>query len=160
MQGPAGAAQIVSWSQADIGFMRQALDEAKKAAAAGEVPVGAVVVVNSSVVGSGHNRSITDNDPTAHAEIVALRRAADAAGNYRLPGATLYVTLEPCTMCIGAIAEARVSRVVFGAYDTKAGAAGSFCDLTDTLQHRFEVNGGVLEDECGEILKSFFAARR
>lgn len=150
----------MSWSQADIGFMQRALDEARKAESAGEVPVGAVVVASGKVVGSGHNRSILDHDPTAHAEIVALRDAADAARNYRLPGAVLYVTLEPCTMCIGAIGEARVSRVVFGAYDPKAGAAGSCSDLTDTLQHRFEVNGGVLADECGEILKGFFASKR
>lgn len=150
----------MSWSAADIGFMQQALDQARKSEAAGEVPVGAVVVVNGNVVGSGHNRSILDHDPTAHAEIVALRQAASATRNYRLPAAVLYVTLEPCTMCMGAIAEARVSRVVFGAYDRKAGAAGSCCDLTDTLQHQFEVNGGVLEDECGEVLKKFFAVRR
>lgn len=150
----------MSWSQDDIGFMQRALDEARKAESAGEVPVGAVVVANGNVVGSGHNRSILDHDPTAHAEIVALRNAAGAAGNHRLPTAVLYVTLEPCTMCIGAIAEARVTRVVFGAYDPKAGAAGSSCDLTDSLQHRFEVNGGVLADECGEILQRFFASKR
>lgn len=150
----------MSWSAADIGFMQQALVQARKAEAAGEVPVGAVVVVNANVVGSGHNRSIHDHDPTAHAEVVALRQAASATQNYRLPAAVLYVTLEPCAMCMGAIAEARLSRVVFGAYDRKAGAAGSCCDLTDTLQHRFEVNGGVLEDECGEVLKDFFATRR
>lgn len=150
----------MSWSEQDIGFMQRALDEAGRAEAAGEVPVGAVVVVDGAVAGSGHNRSITDNDPTAHAEIVALRHAAASLGNYRLPTAELYVTLEPCTMCMGAIAEARVSRVVFGAYDPKAGAAGSRTDLTETLAHRFEVNGGVLEDECGAIMKGFFAARR
>lgn len=152
--------ETVSWSREDIGFMQLALDEARTAEEAGEVPVGAVVVVNGNVVGCGHNRSIRDHDPTAHAEIVALRQAAAASRNYRLPAAVLYVTLEPCAMCIGAIAEARIARVVFGAYDPKAGAAGSCCDLTDTLQHRFEVNGGVLEDECGEILKRFFAERR
>lgn len=150
----------MSWSADDIGFMQQALDQARKAEAAGEVPVGAVVAVNGDVVGSGHNRSILDHDPSAHAEIVALREAAGVTQNYRLPTAVLYVTLEPCAMCMGAIAEARVCRVVFGAYDRKAGAAGSSCDLTDTLEHRFEVNGGVLEDECGKILKRFFAARR
>ena len=151
----------MSWSANDTGFMRQALDLARAAEAAGEVPVGALVVVNGNIVGRGQNRSIHDHDPTAHAEIVALRQAASAMQNYRLPqAAVLYVTLEPCAMCMGAIAEARVSRVVFGAYDRKAGAAGSCCDLTDTLQHRFEVNGGVLDDECGEILKSFFAERR
>lgn len=150
----------MSWSPTDIGFMRQALAQARAAEAAGEVPVGAVVVVDGAAVASGHNRSIDDHDPTAHAEIVALRHAATAMRNYRLPRATLYVTLEPCAMCMGAIAEARVARVVFGAYDPKAGAAGSCCDLTETLQHRFEVNGGVLQEECGEILARFFAVRR
>lgn len=150
----------MSWSQDDIGFMRQALVEAHKAEADGEVPVGSVVVASGSVVGRGHNHTILNRDPTAHAEIVALRQAAGTVENHRLPGAILYVTLEPCTMCMGAISEARVSRVVFGAYDKKAGAAGSFLDLTDRLLHQFEINGGVLEDECGEILKKFFAARR
>lgn len=150
----------MSWSAEDVGFMKQAIAEAREASSAGEVPVGAVVVVDGSVVASGRNRSITDHDPTAHAEIVALRQAAAASGNYRLTAAQLYVTLEPCTMCIGAIAEARVARVVFGAYDPKAGAAGSHSDLTETLAHRFEVNGGVLEDECAAILKAFFEARR
>lgn len=150
----------MNWPAADLDFMRQALDEARKAESAGEVPVGAIVVVNGHVIARGHNRSIIDHDPSAHAEIVALRQAAAAARNYRLPSAALYVTLEPCAMCMGAIAEARLSRVVFGAYDRKAGAAGSACDLTDTLQHRFEINGGVLGDECGEMLKSFFKTRR
>ena len=150
----------MSWSRDDIGFMQQALAEAQKADAGGEVPVGAVVVANGSVVGRGHNRSIRSHDPTAHAEIIALRQAASAVENHRVPGATLYVTLEPCAMCMGAIGEARVSRVVFGAYDSKAGAAGSYIDLTDSLLHRFEINGGVLENECGAILKNFFAARR
>lgn len=150
----------MSWSARDVGFMRQALDEARRAEAAGEVPVGAIVVVEGTDVASGHNRSITDHDPTAHAEIVALRQAAASVENYRLPAAELYVTLEPCAMCMGAIAEARVARVVFGAYDPKAGAAGSRSDLTETLAHRFEVNGGVLEEECGKILKRFFAGKR
>lgn len=140
--------------------MSQALDEARKAGAAGEVPVGAVVVIDGAVVASGHNRSIVDQDPSAHAEVVALRGAARSIGNHRLPSATLFVTLEPCAMCMGAIAEARVARVVFGAYDNKAGAAGSCCDLTETLRQRFEINGGVLADESGDILKGFFAERR
>jgi len=150
----------MSWSATDIRYMQHALKEARKAEAAGEVPVGAVVVIDGDVVASGHNRSIIDHDPTAHAEVVALRAAASIARNYRLTSASLYVTLEPCAMCMGAIAEARVNRVIFGAYDSKAGAAGSCCDLTDTLSHHFEVNGGVLEDECGQILKDFFSARR
>lgn len=140
--------------------MRAALDQAAMADAAGEIPVGAVVVINGAIQAAAHNRSVTDHDPSAHAEIVALRAAAAAAGNYRLPGASLYVTLEPCAMCMGAIAEARVARVVFGAYDSKAGAAGSRCDLTETLLHRFEINGGVLEDDCSELLTRFFEARR
>lgn len=150
----------MNWSSQDTEFMTQALTQARLAASAGEVPVGAVVVVDGAVVASGHNRSILDSDPTAHAEVVALRQAAAASGNHRLPAAQLYVTLEPCTMCIGAIAEARIARVVFGAYDPKAGAVGSHTDLTETLSHRFEVNGGVLEDECAALLKAFFEARR
>ena len=142
--------------------MRAALDAAREAAAAGEVPVGAVVVTGGSVIGVGRNTSVGAADPTGHAEIVALRAAATALGNHRLSDATLYVTLEPCVMCAGAIAHARVSRVVFGAYDPKAGALGSVEDLSVSraLNHRFEVNGGVLADECGYLLKAFFEARR
>ena len=142
--------------------MRAALDAARNADAAGEVPVGAVVVAGGGVIATGHNVSISAADPTGHAEIVALRAAAKELGNHRLSGATLYVTLEPCVMCVGAIAHARLSRVVFGAYDAKAGALGSVEDLSTSraLNHRFEVNGGVLAEECGELLKAFFAARR
>ena len=142
--------------------MQAALGEADAAAAAGEIPVGAVVVVGGSIVARGHNRSVSDADPCGHAEIVAMRRAAEEIGNYRLSGATLYVTLEPCVMCVGAIAQARVARVVFGAYDKKAGALGSVEDLSDSraLNHRFEVNGGLLADECAAPLKSFFSPRR
>ena len=142
--------------------MRTAIGEAKIAAQVGEVPVGAVVVVGNEVVGRGINRTISDTDPSAHAEIVALRAAAHELGNYRLSNATLYVTLEPCTMCLGAMVQARIGRLVFGAYDPKAGAAGSAIDLTDSaaFNHRFEVNGGVLAEECGEVLKSFFESRR
>lgn len=152
----------MAWSEADLRFMRAALKEAQQAEAAGEVPVGAVIVADGEVIGSGHNRPIGDHDPSAHAEIVALRAAARRQQNYRLDGATLYVTLEPCTMCTGAIAEARISRVVFGAYDPKAGALGSAVDLTDasSLGHRFEVNGGVLGDDCAALLRAFFSARR
>lgn len=152
----------MSWHDADIAAMRAALAEAHRALAAGEVPVGAVVVSEGEVTGTGHNRSIADHDPTAHAEIVALRAASAARGNHRLTGATLYVTLEPCVMCVGALAQARVARIVFGAYDPKAGAAGSVIDLSecDALNHRPEINGGLLGAECGELLEEFFAARR
>ena len=151
-----------SWPQQDIDHMRAALEEARRAADAGEIPVGAVVVMGGDVIGHGRNRSIVDNDPSAHAEIVALRSAAESRGNYRLPGATLYVTLEPCVMCAGAIAQARVSRVVFAAYDEKAGALGSVEDLSSSraLNHRFEVNGGVLAGESSALLQAFFAAKR
>jgi len=149
-------------TDADAAFMRAAVSQAKEAAAAGEIPVGAVVTVGGEVIASGQNRSIRDRDPSAHAEIVALRAAGEAKSNYRLPEATLYVTLEPCAMCIGAIVQARVSRLVFGAYDPKAGAVGSVIDLTDSpaFNHRFEVMGGVLADSCGELLQEFFKKRR
>lgn len=152
----------MSWSPEDTEYMHAALDAAREAATAGEVPVGAVVVAGGSVIGVGRNTSIGAADPTGHAEIVALRAAAEALGNHRLTDATLYVTLEPCVMCVGAIAHARISRVVFGAYDAKAGALGSVEDLSTSraLNHRFEVNGGVLADECGDLLKAFFGARR
>ncbi len=150
----------MGWSEIDQSTMRAAIDAARDGASAGEVPVGAAVLIGDSIVATAHNRTIADSDPTAHAEIVALRSAANKSGNHRLTNATLYVTLEPCTMCMGALSEARVSRVVFGAYDAKAGAAGSVLDLSDTLPNRFEINGGVLEDECVALLKDFFEARR
>ena len=142
--------------------MQAALQEARDAAAAGEVPVGAIVTINGELISSGNNRSIRDRDPSGHAEIIALRKACGREDNYRLPGATLYVTLEPCAMCIGAIVQARISRLVFGAYDLKAGAAGSVIDLTDSpaFNHRFEINGGVLAEECGVLLSEFFRSRR
>ena len=150
------------WSAADERFMREALAEAKIAAAAGEVPVGAVVVRNDTVVGAGLNRAIQDSDPTAHAEVVAIRAAARAENNYRLPGTTLYVTLEPCAMCIGAMLQARIARLVFAAYDAKAGAAGSVVDLADMrqLNHRIEVNGGLLAADAAAMLETFFAELR
>jgi tRNA(adenine34) deaminase len=153
---------MAAWSEADLGHMRTALAEAELAAGSGEVPVGAVVVVGGKVVATGHNRSETDNDPSAHAEIVALRAAAKELGNYRLSSATLYVTLEPCAMCMGAMVQARIGRLVFGAYDPKAGAAGSAIDLSDSpsFNHRFEINGGVLAEECGAVLKAFFESKR
>ena len=152
----------MDWSPGDTDFMRIAVAEAAVASAENEVPVGAVVVVDGEIIGSGHNRSVQDADPAGHAEVIALRRAADAVGNHRLTNATLYVTLEPCVMCVGAIAQARVARVVFGAYDRKAGALGSVVDLSDSraLNHRFEVNGGLLADECAKLLQVFFASRR
>jgi tRNA(adenine34) deaminase len=146
----------------DNEFMGLALDLAREAGAAGEVPVGALVVIDGEVVGRGFNRPIGRHDPTAHAEIMALRDAATRLGNYRLPGSTLFVTLEPCAMCAGAIMHARVERVVFGARDPKTGAAGSVIDLfaEPRLNHHTAITGGVLADECGGLLSGFFAARR
>lgn len=142
--------------------MRAALAEARVAAKSGEVPVGAVVVKNGEIVGRGLNRPIQDCDPTAHAEVIAIRDAAAATGNYRLNGCTLYVTLEPCTMCMGALIQARISRLVFAAYDDKAGAAGSVLDLSQEkrLNHQLEVNGGLHEEAAAALLKSFFRLRR
>ena len=150
------------WSDLDERMMAAALSLAGEAAASNEVPVGAVVTIGGEIVGSGYNVSISENDPSGHAEVVALRSAAKTVGNYRLSNATLYVTLEPCVMCAGAIAHARVSRVVFGAYDEKAGALGSVEDLSDShaLNHRYEVNGGLRADESRELLRSFFSSRR
>jgi tRNA(adenine34) deaminase len=146
----------------DSEFMGLALDLAREAGAAGEVPVGALVVMDGQVVGRGGNQPIGRHDPTAHAEIIALRDAATRLGNYRLPDCTLYVTLEPCAMCAGAIMHARMDRVVFGARDPKTGAAGSVIDLfaETRLNHHTAVTGGVLADECGSLLSGFFAARR
>jgi tRNA(adenine34) deaminase len=146
----------------DTGFIRRALELARQAAAAGEIPVGAVLVLNGEVVGEGSNSPISRADPTAHAEIQAIRDAAGKLSNYRLPGTTLYVTLEPCAMCVGAILHARVARVVFGASDPKTGAAGSVIDLfaEGRLNHQAMVQGGVLAEECGEVLRAFFASRR
>jgi tRNA(adenine34) deaminase len=143
--------------------MRLALDQAVRSAASGEVPVGAVVLDGAgTVVGAGHNRQEADRDPTAHAEIVAIRQAALARGGWRLDGYTLVVTLEPCTMCAGAVAAARLDRLVYGAADARAGAAGSLWDvLRDRrLSARVEVIGGVLEEECASLLREFFARRR
>ena len=142
--------------------MRRALDLARHAEQAGEVPVGALVVLNDEVIGEGWNQPIVSHDPTAHAEIVALRAAAARMKNYRLTDTTLYVTIEPCAMCAGAIVLAKVGRVVFGAWDEKAGMAGSVGDLLrhPRLNHRPEVVGGVLADECGALLREFFQARR
>ncbi|PKO83969.1 MAG: tRNA adenosine(34) deaminase TadA [Betaproteobacteria bacterium HGW-Betaproteobacteria-11] len=146
----------------DEDWMREALGLAREAGASGEVPVGAVVVHGGEIVGRGFNQPIGRHDPSAHAEIMALRDAAKRLGNYRLPGAELFVTLEPCLMCAGAIMHARLARVVFGARDPKTGAAGSILDaFAETrLNHHAEVAGGVLAEECGQLLSSFFAARR
>jgi tRNA(adenine34) deaminase len=146
----------------DAEFMRLALDQARVAAAAGEVPVGAVLVIDQRVVAQAGNRTIVDQDPTAHAEIVALRAAAHAIGNYRLLGATLYVTIEPCSMCAGAMVQARIARVVYGADDPKGGALRSCFQLLDhpALNHRIEIASGVLAAECAAAMQAFFAARR
>ncbi len=152
----------MSWSPDDEAFMRAALAEATVAASVGEVPVGAVLVHNGAIIGRGLNRPIQDNDPTAHAEVMAIRAAAAAVKNYRLLNTTIYVTLEPCAMCVGAMLNARLSRLVFGAYDQKAGAAGSVVDLSDnrSFNHRLEVNGGLLETQCSAVLQDFFRSRR
>ncbi len=147
----------------DIHFMTWALELAQRAEADGEVPVGAVLVREGKIIGEGWNRPIGAHDPTAHAEIQALRDAGAKAGNYRLPGSTLYVTLEPCPMCASALIHARVERVVFGAYDPKGGAAGSVFDLLppdERFNHRLECVGGVMEQACGDLLRAFFRARR
>lgn len=141
--------------------MRAALALAAEAAGAGEVPVGAVVVKDGRVIGRGYNRPISSADPTAHAEIVALREAAAAERNYRLPGCELYVTLEPCAMCVGAMVHARLARVVYGAADPKTGACGGVVDLTSlSTNHQTGFEGGLLAEECGAVLRAFFAERR
>jgi tRNA(adenine34) deaminase len=146
----------------DLRFMEEALGLAREAEANGEVPVGAVLVVDGNIIGRGRNAPIGQTDPTAHAEIQALREAALATDNYRLKGSTLYVTLEPCPMCAGAMVHARVGRLVYGCSDPRSGAAGSVFDLvqTDTLNHRMDVSQGVLEHECKDLLQTFFRARR
>lgn len=146
----------------DQGFMQLALEQAQHAWSLGEVPVGAVVVKGGEVIATGFNQPIGRHDPTAHAEIVALRAAAEKLGNYRLPGCELYVTLEPCVMCSGAMMHARLARVVYAAIDPKTGAAGSVVNLfgQDKLNHHTEVVGGVMADEASAMLKAFFAERR
>ena len=146
----------------DADYMRLALEMARQAEQAGEVPVGAVIVKNSEVIGCGFNAPISRHDPSAHAEMLALRDAALHLGNYRLVGCELFVTLEPCVMCVGAMFHARIARVVYGARDPKTGAAGSVLNLfaTPQLNHHARIEGGVLADECGAVLSNFFAARR
>jgi tRNA(adenine34) deaminase len=142
--------------------MRRALELAQQAEAAGEVPVGAVIVRGNEIIGEGFNRPISQRDPTAHAEMVALRAAAALSDSYRLTGSTLYVTLEPCAMCAGAMVHARVERLVYAAPDPRAGAAGSVFNVvrSPALNHRLDVDGGVLGEECGALLRNFFLARR
>jgi tRNA(adenine34) deaminase len=146
----------------DETFMREALSLAREAATAGEVPVGAVVVKDGEVVGQGHNRPVAGRDPTAHAEVIALRNAAERTGNYRLADCILYVTLEPCAMCAGAIMNARMRRVVYGAADPKSGACGSVVDLfaENRLNYHTTVVGGVMAEEASKLLQDFFSARR
>jgi tRNA(adenine34) deaminase len=149
-------------AELDHQFMQQALDQAKLAAMAGEVPVGAVLVRDGKIISRGFNQPIGNSDPSAHAEMIALRSAAQLESNYRLPGTTLYVTLEPCIMCAGAMLHARVERVVFGATDSKTGAAGSVLNVFSEKQinHQTQVEGGIMDDECGQVLRDFFKGRR
>jgi tRNA(adenine34) deaminase len=146
----------------DVDYMRRALELARTAEAEGEVPVGAVLVHNEAIIATGHNRPIAGCDPTAHAEIEALRAGARRLGGYRLADTILYVTLEPCLMCAAALVHARVRRLVFGAFDPQAGAAGSLLDVfkLNALNHRVDVFGGVLAEECGALLRGFFERRR
>lgn len=146
----------------DRQFMQQAIEQAHLAAIAGEVPVGAVLVRDGQVISKAFNKPITNHDPSAHAEMLALRQAALAEQNYRLPGTTLYVTLEPCAMCVGAMLHARVDRIVFGAPDPKTGAAGSVVDLfaIKQINHQTSIEGGIMGDECGQLLRNFFKGRR
>jgi tRNA(adenine34) deaminase len=152
---------MASTSQ-DAAWMQIALEQASRAAELGEVPVGALVIKDGEILGQGHNRNLLDNDPTAHAEIVALRQAAARFGNHRLVGCELVVTIEPCAMCAGAILHARLARVIYGANDPKAGAAGSVLQVLNhpRLNHKLQITPGVLNDRCSEILKSFFQAKR
>ncbi|MCU7835916.1 MAG: tRNA adenosine(34) deaminase TadA [gamma proteobacterium symbiont of Taylorina sp.] len=148
--------------KSDEDWMQHALELAKKAAQLGEVPVGAVLVKNGQLIAEGWNQPISHNDPTAHAEIIAIRHAAQKMENYRLPDTTLYVTIEPCSMCAGTIIHARIARLVFGAVEPRAGAVGSANNLLQDkqLNHRVEIKSGILAEECSAILKNFFRARR
>jgi tRNA(adenine34) deaminase len=149
-------------NEIDNQFMQEAIASAKKAELQDEVPVGAVVVYEGKIVATGHNQPIERHDPTAHAEIAALRAAAQVLGNYRLPGCSLYVTLEPCAMCAGAMLHARLARVVYGATDPKTGACGSVINLfaEEQLNHHTSITGGVMAEECGQLLRDFFIKRR
>ena len=149
-------------AELDRQYMRMAIEQAQLAAQAGEVPVGAILVKDGQVISKAFNKPIATHDPSAHAEMLALREAALAEQNYRIPGSTLYVTLEPCAMCSGAILHARVDRVVYGAPDPKTGAAGSVLDLFSSRQinHQTSVEGGIMSEECGQLLRDFFKGRR
>jgi tRNA(adenine34) deaminase len=149
-------------AELDQQYMRMAIEQAQLAAQSGEVPVGAVLVRNGQVISKAFNKPIANHDPSAHAEILALREASLADENYRIPGSTLYVTLEPCAMCSGAMLHARVERVVYGAPDPKTGAAGSVLDLFSSKQinHQTSVEGGIMGEECGQLLRDFFKGRR
>jgi tRNA(adenine34) deaminase len=154
--------KMSSANNIDVQFMRAALDQARQSAERGEVPVGAVIVIDEKIVSQAGNRTITDCDPTAHAEIIALREAAHLIGNYRLTSATMYVTIEPCAMCAGAMIQARIARLVYGAEEAKGGAVQSCFAVLDhpQLNHRVGVTAGVLAEESAALLKNFFAARR
>jgi len=142
-------------------FMRVAMEEARKSSANGEVPVGAVVVFNNMILSKAHNETVKRSDPTAHAEIMAIRKACETKKNYRIPGCALYVTLEPCAMCLGTVIQARIRKLVFGAFDQKSGAVESIMKFPfDKMNHRVEIKGGVLAEECGNILKDFFKGKR
>jgi tRNA(adenine34) deaminase len=146
----------------DSDFMSRALAQARQGSGAGEVPVGAVVVLNGRIIAAAHNRPSASSDPTAHAEVLALREACAELGTYRLIDAALYVTLEPCVMCVGAMLNARIARLIFGAWDEKAGAVGSVYDIgrDGRLNHRLEIRGGVMEAECAGLMREFFRGRR
>ena len=149
-------------TELDQQYMRMAIEQAQLAAQSGEVPVGAVLVRDGQVISRAFNKPIANHDPSAHAEMLALREAALAEENYRIPGSTLYVTLEPCAMCSGAILHARIDRVVYGAQDPKTGAAGSVLDIFSSKQinHQTSVEGGIMSEECGQLLRDFFKGRR
>ena len=149
-------------AELDQQYMRMAIEQAQLAAQSGEVPVGAVLVRDGQVISKAFNKPIANHDPSAHAEMLALREAALSEGNYRIPGSTLYVTLEPCAMCSGAMLHARIDRVVYGAPDPKTGAAGSALDIFSSKQinHQTSVDGGIMSDECGQLLREFFKGRR
>jgi tRNA(adenine34) deaminase len=152
----------MSQAELDHQYMRIAIEQAQLAAQSGEVPVGAVLVRDGQVISKAFNRPITNHDPSAHAEMLALREAAFIEGNYRIPGSTLYVTLEPCVMCSGAMLHARIDRVVYGAPDPKTGAAGSVLDVfaSKQINHQTSVEGGIMSEECGQLLRDFFKGRR
>ena len=152
----------MSQAELDQQYMRMAIEQAQLAAQSGEVPVGAVLVKDGQVISKAFNKPIANHDPSAHAEMLALREAALAEENYRIPGSTLYVTLEPCAMCSGAMLHARIDRVVYGASDPKTGAAGSVLDIfaSKQINHQTSVEGGIMSEECGQLLRDFFKGRR